>query len=322
MRNLLTATVLIFLFSCQKMNTDLEAIDAAQTSITATLETTAQIQSLYIPEDEGGWQTSSGRAGLFNAYKNVSFTTVNSYLSQMYRGKVAVGTRVKLLNYGCLIANGIAGDSWDTTINNPKTRSGVNDFIVNNDDSQSLPLEISTYSNGGVYLGRKKEEFDYTPTDNRTGSVKGAVYSGKDFIWWGWGDTYYNNAIIPKEDGLYVIAVTLDYGKVNPQTSLLPIKVIGTTVVTDTTAIEANKAKPATNYKAGIQRGKVKGVNISWEGNGYAYCIERDGLMIVKWQDIRSYFDSSGNKFSNYKIITRAQGRIPDAETPTFKAGR
>lgn len=274
---------------------------------------------LYIPEDEGGWQT--GRVGLFNAYKQIGFTTVNSWLSERYGGKVAIGTPVKKVNYGCLIANGIPGESWDTTVNNPITLAGTHDLVVNNDGSQSLPLQITTYAKGGVYLGRKKDEFDYTPTDRRLNAVSGIHYSGKDYLWHGWGDNYSNDAIIPFEDGKYVIAVTMDYapGTINPTTSLLPISVTGNTVVTDTTAIVANKAQPATNYKALLQRGKLKGVSITWQGNGYAYCIERNGQMIVKWQDTRTYFDPLGNKFSTYKIITRAQGRIPDDSTSEFK---
>jgi hypothetical protein len=313
---------LISSVSCKKINVSQEQEQTSTEATTAALQAGAQIpSSFYIPEDEGGWETwyPAGRVGLFNAYKQVSTTTVNSYLYNAYGGKIALNSRVKIVNYDCLIANGIPGESWDTTVNNPITRSGVNDFIVNSDGSQSLPLQITTYANGEVYLAKKKDEFDYTPTDKRIGEVQGTIYSGKDFIWWGWGDNYYNSAIIPDADGLYVIAVSLDYANPNPTTSLLPIKVTGTVVTTDTTAIVANAAKPATNYKAVIQRGKVKGVNISWEGSGYAYCIVRDGVMIARWQDIRSYFDPAGNKFSVYSIITRAQGRIPDAETPTFK---
>lgn len=289
-----------------------------QPSIALFTPSPGQGAYLYIPEDEGGWQ--AGRVGLFNAYKQIGFTTVNSYISDQYGGKVPIGTPVKKLNYGCLIANGIPGETWDTTVNNPITLAGIRDFVVNNDGSQSLPIQITTYANGGVYLGRKKDEFDYSPTDRRLNAVSGIRYSGKDYTWWGWGDNYYNDALIPFEDGKYVIAVTMDYNNtVNPTTSLLPISVTGNTVVTDTTAIAANKAKPATNYKALLQRGKIKGVNITWQGNGYAYCIERNGQMIVKWQDIRTYFDPLGNKFSTYKIITRAQGRIPDDSTSEFK---
>lgn len=312
---------IISLFACTKSGLDREAQSfTSKNSNTALATATQGTTSLYIPEDEGGWNTwyPSGRVGLFNAYKQISFTTVNQYLSDAYGGTVPIGTIVKQLNYDCLIANGIRGESWDTTVNNPITITGNNDFVVNADGSQSMPLEITTYAQGDVYLGRKKDEFDYTPTDNRTGVVKGTVYHGQDFIWWGWGDTYYNSAIVPPADGLYVIAVTLDYGKINPNSSLLPIRITGNTVVTDTTAIVANTAQRATNYKAVLQRGKLKGVNITWQGKGYAYCIERDGQMILRWFDGRSFFDAEGNRFSKYKIITRAQGRIPDNETPVF----
>lgn len=316
----------IIFASCQKPDFYKEGQSLASKEFTSQLtSTTSELigSQIYIPEDEGGWDTwyTTGRVGLFNAARTVSYTTANTFLSQIYGGKVALGQRVKTMSYDCLVANGVPGDNWDTALNNPITVSGVRDFLTIG-GIQPTPLSITTYANGDIYLGRIKDEFYYENTDTRIGAAKGSIYPGKNYVWWGHGDTYRPTVIIPDSDGKYVIAVTLDYGKPNPTTSLLPIKVTGTTVVTDTTAIEANKAKPATNYKAIIQRGKIKGVTLWWEGNGYAYCIERDGVMIVKWQDIRSYFDPSGSKFSQYKIITRAQGRIPDAETPVFKLSK
>jgi hypothetical protein len=318
MKNTILAILLIMFFSCSKVNPYQEAQQAAQASVTATVETTAQLSSIYIPEDESGWITShtSGRVGLFHAYQTISHTSVNSYMAEQYGGKVPVGTMVKINTYECLSGNGIAGDTWDTAINNPITRSGWADYITVG-GIQPTPLSINVYSNGDLFLGRKKDEFYYTNSDQRIGATKGIYYPGQNVMWWGWGDTYRATAIIPEEDGYYVIAVSLDYNKPNPKTSLLPIRVTGLTSVVDTAG--ANAAKPAANYKAVIQRGKIKGVNISWQGSGYAYCIERDGQMILKWADVRSFFDPSGSKFSQYKIITRAQGRIPDAETPTFK---
>lgn len=309
--------IILILFSCKKP--DLHKEGERITLKESSELTAANTYNLYIPEDESGWDTPDGKAGLFNEAKSVSYTNVNSYLYDQYLGKIPLNTRVKICVYGCPIANSIPGNSWDTTANNPITRSGANDYVTQG-GIQPNPLSITVYSKGDVYLGRKKDEFYYLPTTSRIGAAKGMNYGDKSFIWWGWMDQYRNSAIIPDEDGLFVIAVTLDYGGINPVTSLLPVKVVGSSIVTDTTAIEFNKANPATNYKATLQRGKVKGVNISWEGNGYAYCIMRDGEMIVRWQDIRNYFDPGGNRFSRYKIITRAQGRIPDAETPEFKA--
>jgi hypothetical protein len=319
MKNILIFALLL-LFSCKKINVEQEQQQVTPQA-TVTADVVLPTYNLYIPEDEGGWESpyESGRVGLFNGAKSIAHTTVNSVLYQNYFGKVPYGSYVKVCYYDCPIANGIPGETWDTTINNPITLSGERDYIVQG-GVQQKPLSITVYANGDVFLGRKKDEFYYLPTKRRIGTPYGANHHGDtSFIWWGWMDNYNNTAIIPEADGEYVIAVTMDYGAINPQTSLLPIRVTGDVVVTDTTAIQANAAKSATNYKAVIQRGKIKGVNISWEGNGYAYCIERDGAMIVKWQDIRSYFDASGNKFSRYKIITRAQGRIPDNETPEFK---
>lgn len=328
MRYLIILLVISFC-SCKKDIND--ATISSQASIQSTDAATLLLSDtphLYIPELEYGYSAPfyNGGEGLTSAglwsymkYATIRHQVVSPYFSDAYFGKVPIGSTVKIINYACDIANGIEGDTWDTTINNPITRSGIADYKAIS-GIQPTPLSIVTYANGDVYLGRKKDEFSYTPSFGRLGAPNGINYHGDtSFIWWGWVDRYWNNAIIPEQDGKYVIAVTLDYGKINPKTSLLPINVIGDYVELDTTAIELNAAHPATNYKAVLQRGKIKGVNISWEGNGYAYCIERDGVMIVKWQDIRSYYDVNGNKFSTYKIITRAQGRIPDAETPIFK---
>lgn len=287
-------------------------------------QATGRQSYLYAPEDEGGWQ--AGRVGLFNARKSIVFTTANSWLSEQYGGKVAIGQNVKMVDYDCLIGNGVPGDNWDTAVNNPITRTGIRDLVVNNDGSESIPIQITTYVNGGVYLGRKKDEFDYTPTDRRLNAASGILYSGKDYLWHGWGDNYSNSAIIPFADGKYVIAVTINYnGSGVPTSSLLPISVTGNTVVTDTTAIYLNAALPASNVKAILQHGKVKGVNIDFTGNAYAYCLAKFNEttkaweMLFVWQDTRHFFDPTGNKFSKYKIISRNQGRIPDNETTEFK---
>lgn len=324
MKNQLFLILIISLFSCKKVDIKQQEVkpqQAVQTEPPALA--VSDSPHIYIPEDEGGWVTSheSGRVGLFHAYQTIAHTSVNSYIYDQYGGKIAKGEMVKTDTYECLSANGIEGDTWDTTSNNPITRSGWLDYLTIG-GIQPTPLSINVYSHGDLFLGRKKDEFYYANSDQRIGAVKGISHPGFNSVWWGWGDTYRATAIIPEEDGLYVIAVSLDYNKPNPKTSLLPIRVTGLTSVVDTSAIAANKANPATNYKATLLKGKVKGVNITWEGKGYAYCIERDGQMIVRWQDIRSYFDAAGNRFSQYRLITRGQGRLEDVETPQFKPTR
>lgn len=326
-KTILFLAAIISIQSCKKMSQDVEPLakSIASAVIESITSTSANSSFLYIPEDEGGWST--GRMGLLNTTQTVSHTTVNSYLNEQYNGAIAVGTPVKMITYPCLIANGIPGDTWDTTENNPITRAGIRDFAVNNDGSQSVPVQINVYVNGNVFVGRKKDEFDYSPTNKRFGACDGIRYSGKDYTWWGWGDMYYNSAIVPNTDTTTyaVIAVTLNYkniSPINPPVSLLPVRIEGNSSVVDTTAIYKNAANPATNYKATIQHGKVKGVSITWEGNGYAYCISRDGQMILKWYDGRSFFDPLGTKNSQYRIITRAQGRIPDDSTAIFKPSR
>ena len=278
--------------------------------------------NLYPVSDEAGWVTTnpSGRVGLLNATLTIRRTTANSFLAQQYG--VPIGTPLKMVDYPCLIANGIPGDTWDAEVQNPVTLSGSRDFTVNQDGSESIPVEIVTIANGGVYLDRKKDEFDYSPTDRRVGAVNGQNYSDKDFVWWGWGDTYFNSAAIPEGDGYYVIPVRLAYGAgnnpINPLFTLLPIHVVGNTATVDLTAIALNAAKAATNTKAVLQKGRVKGVTVSWSGDGYAYCIEKstDGgntwTMPVKWANIRSWFDAGASKSTLYRIITRAPGDIPD----------
>lgn len=318
-KTILLLAAIISVMSCKKTQ-DFEPLakpiaNAVIESITATSVDSA---FLYIPEDEGGWE--GGKVGLFNAKKAIGYWTANQWVVDQYGGSVVNGVRYKKINYGCMIANGKPGDTWDTTENNPITRSGIRDFVVNSDGSESIPLQITTYAKGGVYLKRTKVEFDYSPTDKRLNAAPPLNYTGKDYANWGYGDMYYNDAIVPEEDGYYVIAVQLGYGNktINPIVSLLPIHVIGNTVVTDTTAIALNAALPATNKKAVIQRGKLKGINISWEGTGYAWCIERsnDGgatwTMFAKWLNVKNYFDPLGSKSSLYRITTRNEGRIPD----------
>jgi hypothetical protein len=314
----------LFCFSCKKEAalpaTNNIKIKPLVSDVKSVLASNNAGYNLYIPEDEGGWDNSyqSGRVGLYNGFKSISHTTVNSYLYKQYGEKVPLGSQIKVCYYDCLIANGVQGEAWDTTENNPITRSGAQDYIVQG-GIQQIPLTITTYADGDVYMGRKKDEFYYTPTDRRLNAANGINHHGDtSFIWWGWGDNYNNTAIIPETDGLYVIAVSMDYGT-NPTTSLLPIRVSGNEVVTDTTAIVANSALPASNIQATLQKGKYKGVNITWEGNAYAYCIERDGQMIAVWQDIRTFFDHNGNKNSVYRIISRNQGRIRDAYSNYFK---
>jgi hypothetical protein len=311
---------ILLLISCSKETPQ----QAAENSLTATQEVAAiteeTVNNLYIPEDEGGWDSPypSGRVGLWNGSKSIAYTTVGTGLFNQYGGTVPLGSKAKVCYYDCLIANGTPGETWDTTINNPITRSGTMDFVTNL-GVQAKPLGITVYANGGVFLGRKKDEFAYSPTHSRTGAARGVNYSGKSFIWHGWGDNYNNTAIIPDYDGKFVIAVTLDYGATNPKTSLLPIRVTGMEVVVDTSAIGENAALPATNYKAVIQRGRNKGVLLSWEGDSYAYCIEKwiDGAwkMIIVWYDGRSFLDVDGTFRDKYRVVSRNQGRIPDVRT-------
>jgi hypothetical protein len=313
---------LLLLISCSK-----SPQQAAENRLTATQEVAAiteeTLNNLYIPEDEGGWDSPypSGRVGLWNGSKSIAYTTVGTGLYQAYNGTVPYGSRVKVCYYDCLIANGVPGETWDTTANNPITRSGTMDFVTNL-GVQAKPLGVTVYANGGLFLGRKKDEFAYSPTHARLGAARGMNYSGVSFIWHGWGDNYNNTGIIPDFDGLFVIAVTLDYGATNPKTSLLPIRVTGAEVIVDTTAIAANAALPATNYKAVIQRGRNKGVLLSWEGNSYAYCIEKwngsSWEMILRWYDGRSFLDVDGTMKDKYRIVSRGQGRIPDARTSEF----
>lgn len=326
MKKLLATILLIAVFfSCKKELKESEQLfgktKQSETTL-ALISEPAAGYNLYIPEDEGGWD--EGRVGLYNSAKQIYYSTVSSYLYETYGGKLALNSRVKIFDYGCLIANGTPGDQWDTTLNNDITLSEARSFITKG-GIQPTPLGVTVYKDGGVYIGRKKEEFYYTPTNRRLGAPASRIYHGDtSFLWWGWGDMYYNSVVIPEEDGLYVVAVTLDYGAVNPKTSLLPIRVRGGEVVTDTTAIAANAAKPATNYKAVIQRGRVKGVLLTWEGNSYAYCIERwnpvtkQWEMILRWFDGRSFFDVNGSQKDKYRMVSRGQGRIPDARTPEF----
>jgi hypothetical protein len=271
---------------------------------------------LYIPEQEDGYE--EGTAGLFTSFRQIGYFTANQWLNDQYGGKLTLGARYKKINYGCPISNGIPGNTWDAATQNPVTLAGTRDLVVNADGSESIAIQVTTYAHGGVYLGRKKSEYDYAPTNKRLGAVEGQNYSGKDYLWWGWYDMYYNDAIIPDADGKYVIAVSFDYDGVSPKASLLPINVVGTTVTLDTTAIYDNAALPATNYKAVLVHGKNKGVKVTFTGDGYAYCLERDGQMIFRWQDVREFFDPNGTKNSKYKIYTRAQDRIPDNWTPVF----
>lgn len=329
MKNQLFLIILItFAFSCKKVDLKQQnsAPQAEQTEPPA-LAVLPDSPNVWIPEDLGGFVTShtSGRVGLFHAYQTISYTTLTSYMAAQYGGKVAPGTRVKTNNYECLVVNATDEDTYDTAFHNPIIRSGAKDYITVG-GIQPVPLSVNVYKQGDLFIGRKKDEFYYTNSDKRIGAPDGPKHPGFNYISWQHGDTYRVTAIIPEEDGHYVIAVSLDYNKPNPKTALLPIHVTGLTSIVDLSAIDSNAANPATNYKATLGKGRLKGVNISWSGNGYAYCIERfNGStwdMILRWYDGRSFFDATGNKFSKYRIITRGQGRLKDAWTPEFKPTR
>ena len=123
MKNL---TLLSFiLFGCVKQTKEELPLNVVSASFTLPTEG----PNLYIPEDEGGYDYP-GRIGLYNGFKQIAYITVNSYLASQYLGKVAVGETRKVCYYDCFIANGIPGDTWDTTTNQPHHIKEVSPWYV------------------------------------------------------------------------------------------------------------------------------------------------------------------------------------------------
>lgn len=292
---------------------------------------------LYIPEDEGGWETSNpnGRVGLYNAYKRIETSMVDDDLAEAYGGKLTIGQSVTVLGYDCLVANGIPGDKVDTSLFK-YTATGERDWVVDRTAYSGGTyqfkgyLQVVVYRNGEVVASRKKEDVYFSNTHHRIGATTPMWYSGNTMsLAWLYGDNYFNYAVLAigtsNIDDKYVVAVSIaPYGNVpgddpSNNTSFLPFSVVNGEPLTDTTAFEANGAKVPENVVARLQRGRYKGVNISWSGNAYAYCVERDGVMIAVWQDIRSYYDPNGNRNSVYRIVARNQGKIPDAVSEPVK---
>ena len=295
---------------------------------------------LYIPRDEGGWITGvpGERVGLYNAYKRVEKITVDEDMVENYDGKFTLGEPVTVLGYECLIANGQPGDVFPSSLFQ-YTNDGTRDWVVDRSEYSNGTykfngyLQIVVYKDGKVVGGRKKEDVYFSVTDSRIDAPLGKWYGGDTmYLPFGKGDKYFNTAIIARGqsnfDGKYVIAATIaPYGNVpgddpSNNTSLLPFSVVNGEPITDVSAISANAAGVPTNIKAVVQRGREKGVVITWEGDAYAYCVERDGQMIAVWQNIRSFYDPNGSMKSDYRIVARNQEEIPDAYSPVFKPTR
>lgn len=350
MKKLFPILIVLF-FSCSKQK-DLTPPDymfgSRQANSEVLQEVTADViypplgdpnrkPEIYIPEDEAGWITSdpSGRVGLYRAYKRIDRTTVDEDMVENYEGQFTLGEPVTTLGYECLIANGQPGDIFPASLFQ-YTNDGTRDWVVDRSEYSNGTykfegyLQVVTYKNGEVVGGRKKEDVYFSVTDSRIDAPLGKWYGGDTmYLPFGKGDKYFNTVIIARGqtniDDKYVVAVTVaPYGNIpgddpSNNTSFLPFSVVNGEPVTDVSAIEANGAKVPENVVAKLQRGRYKGVNISWSGNAYAYCVERDGVMIAVWQDIRSYYDPNGNRNSVYRIVARNQGKIPDAVSEPVK---
>lgn len=328
MRNLLTATILLLLFSCQKMNVDQEAQQAAATSITATVETTAQISyhigdssrhpNLYIPQHQTGW-LGYLFMGLYDAYKRLE----------------AKDTGV-VLKYDCVIANGVSEKNNTSFIDfDSKANGQPRDFVVDRSadgivdqystNTYNFPgmLRLMLFKDGKLVSSKIKQQFYVTNNRERENFPWGAQhYYGGDtmYVFHGCGDNYFNAIPIPSVGGVpvagkYVLKVEVNPDKVITETdytdnvSFLPFNVSGMVPTTDTTALSLQAPKPAQWMECKLLRGKVKGVSLKWSNvQCENYCVEKNGKMIKVWYDGTEFIDPAGTKFDTYRIRSNNWG--------------
>lgn len=325
MKKLLTAIILLFLVSCQKMNPEQEAIDAVQNSITATVETTAQIPyhigdpnrtpNLYIPQHEKGW-VGFDYFGLWDGNKRL---------------QLAADGTIDFI-YQCDIANG----KKDSAFALAPDYSGKSDFVVckpcdgiqtQYNGSYNFPgmLSIMLFKDGKVVSEKIKQTFDVVNSGEVDGYNwrAGQWYYGNDtmYIFHGCRDEYQNKIKVPSINavpvtGKYVLRTEINPDKVitesnyKDNTSLLPVYINGMTVTLDTSALSLQTPEKAQWIECKLLKGKLgKGVSLKWTNTGCQnYCIERNGQMIKVWYDSTAFVDPLGTRSSVYRIRSNNWG--------------
>jgi hypothetical protein len=306
------------------MNPEQEAIDAVQNSITATVETTAQIPNhigdpnrtpnLYIPQHEKGW---------------LGYTYFG-----LYDGNIRLETSADgsiNLSYQCDIANGIKDSASALT----PDYSGKCDFVVckpcdgienQYSGSYDFPgmLSIMLFKDGKVVGEKIKQTFDVVNSgevDNYNWRA-GQHYFGNDtmYIFHGCRDEYRNKLKVPSVSGIpvpgkYVARVQINPDKLitesnySDNTSFLPVRIEGMTVTLDTSALSLQAPEKAQWLEYKLLKGKVKGVSLKWlDVECQNYCIEKNGQMIKVWYNDTSYIDPTGRRGDVYRIRSNNWG--------------
>lgn len=336
MRNLLTATVLLLLFSCQKMNPEQEAIESVDQSITATVETTAQIPyhigdstkhpNMYIPQHQMGWLGYTFM-GLWDAYKRLE--------------KVDTGA---VLKYDCVIGNGISekqeANGFTYLDFDSKANGQPRDFVVDRSadgiqdqystNSYNFPgmLRLMLFKDGKLVSSKMKQQF-YVENNRERENFPWAAqhyYDGDTmYIFRGCGDNYFNSMPIPSIGGVpingkYVLKVEVNPDKVITESdytdnvSFLPFRVDGMTPTTDTTALSLQAPAAAQWIECRELKGKTKGgipkgVSLKWTNvQCENYCVEKNGRMIKVWYDGTEFIDPTGTKYDTYRIRSNNWG--------------
>ncbi len=341
MKKLLTFLMVFAFFSCQKDKDQLADLQieerASVAQVTApsgyTIGDTSKRPNLYIPISEAGWAYNP-LVGLYPGFKSI--TAIND-------------TSVEF-GYACYIANGIK--NFDAAQAFPFDYSGNKDFVScrpcdrvadpysTRDYNFPGMLSVKAYGFGKVVSTLEKQNFYVGPNYTRVGFdfLKQISYnwfrSDTMYIPWGCGDNYFNRITLPAtggvvKEGYYVVKVHVNPDSViresdySDNISYLPVYVQGTSVRVDTNALNVAPQAPSFN-ECKIQRGKLKGVSLKWEGEADAYCVERNGVMIVKWLYGKQYLDINGTTNDSYRIISRVEynrrlGGYTDFKKPSRK---
>jgi hypothetical protein len=330
MRNILTATILLFLFSCKKEISDKELSQALDQSITATGDASQILAdyhigdpnrhpNLYIPTHQLGWYGYT-YFGLYDGSKRLIRNT---------DGSVDFG-------YSCDIANGVNGpNATAMTID----YSGASDFVVDK-SNDGIPdqvytgdynfpgmLSIILFKDGKVVGTKMKQSFDVVnggEIDTYNWRNGQHYYVGDTmYIFHGCRDNYFNKIRVPIVNGVPVSGKYVARVQINPDklitesdytdnTSFLPVYIDGPafTVTVDTTALLGQAPQVSQWIECKVIHGKgLKGVSLKWtDVQCQNYCIEKNGQMIKVWYDGTAFIDPFGTAKDTYRIRSNNWG--------------
>lgn len=324
MRNILTATILILLFSCKKEISDKELSQALDQSITATGEasqipTKADIIIPFLNESNFGYPMGVGvdQPRLLN--RTVTSTFQFSY------PQYTIGQTYRFIVYNCPLTN-IAPQSADGSTNLivPKASYGTYDSIFRRWRFKNF-LKVITWFNGKPILETKKESYDLAGTSQaRDWKSSMEPYLGIDTMgipartaddYAGWAEVPMNENL-QTPPGYYVIDITFNPLHVLPESDydnnrqFLPVRInADQTIVIDSAAFSANSGQ--VNNLTGVAnlKGKLKSVSLSWSGQADYYEVYKDGLIVKNTTD-NSFIDIINGGFHSTVYTVKAYNSL------------